>query len=30
VIKIPALVTATDEEIVALVAPTLQRYLAEG
>jgi AcrR family transcriptional regulator len=28
VIKIPALVTATDEEIVALVAPTLQRYLA--
>ena len=28
VIKIPALVTATDEENVALVAPTLQRYLA--
>jgi AcrR family transcriptional regulator len=30
VIKIPAMVAATDEEIVALVAPTLQRYLAEG
>jgi AcrR family transcriptional regulator len=30
VIKIPALVTATDEEIVALVAPTLQRYLTGG
>jgi AcrR family transcriptional regulator len=28
VIKIPALVDATDEEIVALVAPALQRYLA--
>jgi AcrR family transcriptional regulator len=28
VIKIPPLVTATDEEIIALVAPTLQRYLA--
>ena len=26
VIKIPPLVAATDEEIVALVAPTLQRY----
>lgn len=30
VIKIPPLVTATDEEIVALVAPTLQRYLTKG
>lgn len=28
VIKIPALVAATDEEIIALVAPTLQRYLS--
>jgi AcrR family transcriptional regulator len=27
VIKNPALVAATDEEIIALVAPTLQRYL---
>jgi hypothetical protein len=27
VIRIPAMVAATDEEIVALVAPTLQRYL---
>jgi AcrR family transcriptional regulator len=30
VIKIPPLVTATDEEIVAMVAPTLQRYLSGG
>jgi AcrR family transcriptional regulator len=27
VIKIPALLAATDEELIALVAPTLQRYL---
>jgi len=30
VIKIPALAAATDEELVALVAPTLQRYLTDG
>jgi AcrR family transcriptional regulator len=30
VIKIPPLVTATDEELVALLAPTLQHYLAPG
>jgi AcrR family transcriptional regulator len=30
VIKIPPLVAATDEEIVALVAPMLQRYLTDG
>lgn len=30
VIEIPALVAATDEEIVALVGPTLQRYLTHG
>jgi Transcriptional regulator len=29
VIKIPALAAATDAEIVALVAPTLQRYLTD-
>jgi hypothetical protein len=28
VIKIPPLVAATDDELVALLAPTLQRYLA--
>jgi uncharacterized protein YjeT (DUF2065 family) len=30
VIGVPPLATASDEEIVALVAPTLQRYLTGG